>query len=147
SNKPIAVFGSNDCVNVPNGAPYCDFIIEQMTPTTSWGKNFVTVPLAARTAGDIFRILSGTAGTTVNIDGALVATLAAGEFYETSLASGTYHRINTNNPVLVGQFAKGGTVDGTVSDPFFALVSPDDQFITNYIISSGTPIVATNYVN
>jgi hypothetical protein len=147
ADKPIAVFGASECAQVPNGVPYCDYLVEQMTPTSSWGKNFVTVPLGARTSGDVFRILSNTAGNAINIDGALVATLGVGQFFETTLASGTYHRINTTNPVLVGQFAKGSTSDGTVSDPFFALVPPDDQFIVNYIISSGTPNIFNNYVN
>lgn len=147
ADKPIAVIGASECAQVPYGTPYCDYIVEQMTPTSAWGKNFVTVPLGGRTSGDVFRFLSNASGTQVSVDGSVVATIGVGQFYETVLASGTYHRIASNNPILVGQFAKGSTSDGTVSDPFFALVPPDDQFIVNYIISSGTPNVFNNYVN
>ena len=40
-----------------------DHLVEQMPPVTTWGGEFVTVPIATKLAGDIFRIL----GTNVHI--------------------------------------------------------------------------------
>jgi len=147
SDKSVSVFGGVQCVNIPTGIGACDFIIEQMTPTSSWGQSFVTVPLATRSAGDIFRVLAKESGTQVNINGALVTTLGAGAYYETSLASGTYNRITSNNPILVGQFCKGSGADGATADPFFALVPPDEQFLNSYVISAGTANIPTNFLN
>jgi hypothetical protein len=147
SDKPISVFGGNECVNIPVGFTYCDFIVQQMVPTSGWGQSFVTVPLATRTGGDIFRIMAGENSTDVSINGVVVANLNAGDFYETSLASTSYNRITANKPILVGQFSKSTSADGVTSDPFFALVPPDEQFLNNYIISAGTPNIPINYLN
>jgi hypothetical protein len=147
ADKHVSVFGSVQCVNIPTGVYACDFITEQLTPTSSWGQSFVTVPLAARSAGDIFRILASENSTNVSINGALVTTLNAGAFYETTLASGTYNRITSDNPILVGQFSKGSSADGVAADPFFVLVPPDEQFLNNYVISAGTANVTNNFLN
>ncbi len=147
SDKPIAVFGGNQCTNISGSLRACDHLVEQMPPTTAWGTSFVTVPLATRTAGDVFRIMAQTNSTSVSINGSVVATLAAGAFYETILASGTFNRIVASNPILVGQYSRSSDADGVTSDPFFALVPPDDQFLVNYIISSGTANIPINYIN
>lgn len=148
SDKPISVFGGNNCANVPVNTAYCDHLVQQITPTTAWGQSFVTVPLALRTGGDIFRIMAQAASTNVSINGIVVATLNAGQFYETSLASNSYNRITSDKPVLVGQFCKGSTAGpGTIGDPFFALIPPDEQFLNNYIVSAGTSNIPTNFLN
>ena len=48
SDKPIAVFGG---INAPTSlmdSPACDYFVEELPPTNTWGRNFVTVPLATR---------------------------------------------------------------------------------------------------
>jgi hypothetical protein len=147
SDKPVSVFGGVRCANIPVYEGACDFIIQQMVPTTAWGESFVTIPLATRLAGDIFRILAQENNTQVSINGIIVSTLNAGSFYETSLSSNSYNRITANKPVLVGQFSKGTTSDNVVSDPFFALVPPDEQFLSNYVVSAGTPNIPNNFLN
>jgi hypothetical protein len=147
ADKPVSVFGGNQCANIPVGMTYCDFIIEQITPNSSWGQSFVTVPLATRTAGDIFRIMAQENSTQVSINGVGVATLNAGQYYETSLGSITYNRITADKPILVGQYSKGTSADGITSDPFFVLVPPDEQFLNNYVISAGTSNIPINYLN
>ena len=69
SDKPIAAFGGNKCTNVPIGYYACDHIVEQLTPTSTWGQAFLTVPLATRLNGDTFRILASQDGTEVSING------------------------------------------------------------------------------
>jgi hypothetical protein len=147
SDKPVSVFGGVECVNVPTGVGACDFIVEQMTPTSSWGQSFVTIPLATRSAGDIFRFMAKDNATQVSVNGGVVANLNQGQYYETSLASGTYNRITANKPILVGQYCKGSSADGATADPFFALVPPDEQFLNNYVISAGTPNIPNNFLN
>ncbi len=147
SDKPISVFGGNECTNISGDLRACDHLVQQMVPSTGWGQSFLTVPLATRTAGDVFRIMAQEPGTQVSINGAVVTTLDAGDFYETILASTSYNRINANNPILVGQFSRSSQADGVVSDPFFALVPPDEQFLNNYIFSAGTSNIPNNYIN
>jgi len=147
SDKPVSVFGGNQCTQVPTGTTFCDHLVEQIPPTSSWGQSFVTVPLATRTAGDIFRIMAQQNATQVSINGAVAANLNAGQFFETSLSSLSYNRITSDKPVLVGQYSKGTAADGVTSDPFFALVPPDEQFLANYVISAGTSNIPINYLN
>jgi uncharacterized protein (TIGR02145 family) len=134
SNNPVAVFGSNNLVNVPEGCTFADYIVEQMFPVNSWGQNFVTVPLAGRdNSGDVFRILAASDGTTVTINGTMATTLNTGDFYETNLTG--YNVISTSNPALLAQFAKGKTCTGNITgDPFMMLIFPQEQFLTNYTI-------------
>src|SRR5690606_12826963 len=82
SNKPVAAFGSHIGSFIPNGFGFADHLVEQLTPVNTWGREFVTVPLAARLRGDTFRFLAATDGTEVRVNGVLVATLDRGEFHE-----------------------------------------------------------------
>jgi hypothetical protein len=147
SDKPVSVYGGNDCTNISGGLRACDHLVEQITPTTSWGNSFLTVPLATRLAGDVFRIMAQQDGTQVSINGTVVTTLNAWQFYETILASNSYNRITSNNPILVGQYCRSSQADNVTSDPFFALIPPDEQFLNNYIISAGTSNIVINYLN
>ncbi len=56
SNKPVSVVAGADWTSVAH--PHMgDHLIEQMPSTASWGVEFVTVPIATRTSGDVFRVL------------------------------------------------------------------------------------------
>jgi hypothetical protein len=123
SDKPVAVFGSVQCTNIPNSTYACDFIIEQMPPNSAWGTSFVATSLATRTGGDIFKFLAKDNSTSVSVNGSVVAALNAGQQFETSLPSNSVFKITANNPILVGQFCKGSDADGVVSDPFFCIGS------------------------
>jgi len=147
SDKPISVFGGNNCTNISENLRACDHLVQQMVPTTAWGKSFVTVPLATRLAGDVFRVLASENDTEVTINGSVVANLNAGQFYETILASNTYNRITSNNPIMVGQYSRSQQADNVVSDPFFSLVPPDEQFLSSYVISAGTTNIPNNFLN
>ena len=86
SDKPVAVFGGHRCANVPITAAACDHLVEQLPPTDAWGESFVTVPLATRLNGDTVRVLASADGTTVEINGATVATLDRGQVHEQIVA-------------------------------------------------------------
>ncbi len=136
SNFPVAVFGSHQCVNIPAYCISCDHIVEQMFPYYSWGKNFVTVPLAGRDDnGDVFRIVAASDGTDISINGTNVATINAGDYYETLLTG--YNAITTSQATLLAQFAKGHSCTGTnLGDPFMMLIPPREQFLTNYTVAT-----------
>jgi hypothetical protein len=147
SDKPIGVYGGAQCTNISGTLRACDHLVEQLPPLNSWGKSFVTIPLATRLAGDVFRFLAQKNGTEVSINGVVVTTLNEGQFYETILSSTSYNHITSNEPILVGQYSRSSEADNVTSDPFFALVPPDEQFLNSYIISAGTSNIPNNYVN
>ena len=57
SSAPVAVFAGNDCADVPIGDCACNTLAEEMTPTDTWGTDFLTEPLDTRT-GDTFRFMA-----------------------------------------------------------------------------------------
>ncbi|MCX6249224.1 MAG: hypothetical protein NTX61_00575 [Bacteroidetes bacterium] len=150
SNFPVAVFGSVGIGFVPS--PSCffaDHMVEQMFPCYSWGKNFVTVPLAGRdNSGDIFRIVAAEDGTNISINGTLVSTINTGDYYETNLAG--YNSITTSKATILAQFAKGHYCSGGITgDPFMMLIPPKEQFLTNYTICNvaGMTPFSSHWVN
>lgn len=145
ADKPIAVFGSNPCLNVPYDRPYCDHVEEQVFPFSTWGKHFVAVPshplrlnngnFATNPPPDHFKIVAG-AATTLS----LVPAPAAGDVLAPNrclagtslqanncqLAGGTFiefksvraFTITATNPIAVAQFLPGqGEVTGLSTDP------------------------------
>ena len=104
SNNPVAVFAGNSCADVPSDQAACNTITEEMTPTQTWGTNFLTEPLATR-SGDTFRFMASENGTTVKVNGSSVATLNAGQLYETILTSAS--EVTSNNPIQVMQYSNG----------------------------------------
>ena len=153
SDKPVSVYGGNRCINIPAAYSYCDHIIEQMAPTNTWGRTFVTYPLALRTA-DTFRIVADLDGTEVVIQkGGLteVKQLNAGEYYE--FMTGDPMAITSNNPIIVAQYSNGTTFDHVVSDPFMVLIPSYEQGFTEASFSTpiSDPVTGdggfTNYVN
>lgn len=147
SDKPVAVLSGHKCANVPVGVSSCDHMVEQMPPTDTWGKSFVTVPLATRTGGDIFRVVASKDSTTVKINGTLVATLNRGEFHQADLASSSYNEITTSEPALVLQYSKGQSADSVTSDPFMMIVPPTGQFGSNYTVGTPSTGFTSHYIN
>jgi len=145
SDKPVALFGSVGCVNIPAGIGYCDHIVEEIPPTSTWGKGFVTVPLGGRQNGDTFRFLASTAGTSVWLNGSMVASLDRGQFYE-QIISGTAV-ITATAPILVAQYANGINYDHQTGDPFMMLIPPYEQLMADYTIATPPTGFTLNYIN
>jgi uncharacterized repeat protein (TIGR01451 family) len=145
SDKPIAVFGGHRSTFVPSGFLASDHLVEQLPPTETWGKSFVTMPLATRTKGDTFRFLASTNGTEVSVNGVVVATLNRGQFHE-RVIEGPAH-ITSNNPILVAQYSNSQKFDGVVSDPFMMLIPPFEQFQGGYTLTTPASGFATNFIN
>jgi len=145
SDKPIGVFGGHECANVPVGTPTCDHLIEQIPPIPSWGKSFVTLPLATRLNGDTFVMVASQDGTIISIDGVSQPALMAGQTLETILTSASV--ITANQPILMAQFSNGTGFDSVVSDPFMMLIPPYEQFQASYIITTPVSGFAANFVN
>jgi hypothetical protein len=146
STAPVAVLAGAQCANIPSGAySYCNYIAEEMPPTNEWGKDFVTEPLATRTRGDTFRVLADTNGTVVSINGATVATINAGAFYQTQLTAPSV--IDTSKPALVAQYSDSSTYDGANADPSETLIPPYEQFLNSYTVATAPDTRFTNFLN
>ena len=144
SNFPIGVWGGSYCADVPGGYTYCNYLVEQLWPTSMWGTLFYTVPLATRANGDNFRFLASQSGTTVNVNGTAVATLNQGQFFETTLT--TLSQVTANNPIYVMQYSNSSAFDSVVNaDPSMISVPPAVEYATDYLVSIPVTGFAGNY--
>lgn len=134
SSAPIAVMAGVEAALVPAYASYLDHIVEMMPPVSTWGKSFLTVPLATRKTSDIFRIMAAQDNTRVTINGAVAATLARGAYYEFGLSVRSV--VTASAPVLLEQFAVGTSMDGVDADPFEMTIPPTEQFLKRYTFST-----------
>jgi hypothetical protein len=154
SDKPIAVFGGHFCANIPPEFVFCDHIVEELPPTSTWGKSFLTMPLANRNPndvpgrGDTFRFLASTNGTNVKVNGVAVVTLGRGQVHELIIDAPA--RIDADQPILVAQYSNSGSFDGVPnSDPFMMLIPPFEQFLADYTVTTPAtfPVAFTNFIN
>ncbi|MDH4392721.1 MAG: IgGFc-binding protein [Aquabacterium sp.] len=146
ATAPIAVFGGHQCANIPSGnVVACDYIVEQLPHTGTWGRSFATMPLATRILGDTFRILASVNGTVVSVNGVNVATLNRGQFHEQTIAGPA--SINATQPVLVAQYSNSSSFDGVTSDPFMMLIPPFEQFLASYTVTTPASGFNTNFIN
>jgi hypothetical protein len=116
-----------------------------MPPTPTWGTDFLTVPLKTRTKGDTFRFLASQDGTDVSVDGAVVASLNAGEYFTQQIAGQS--RVTSTKPILVAQYSNSTQFDGVTSDPFEMLVPPTEQFGLNYTVTTPASGFRANFIN
>ncbi len=147
SDKPIAVFGSHLCANIPSASLwYCDYLVEQLPSVNTWGNDFYTAPLATRSGGDTLRILAAYTSTDVFVNGVFLATLNRAESKQITLGAGA--RITTTRPALVAQYANSSDYDGVVnSDPFMLLVQATRHYNTSYRLCTPTNDFPANYVH
>ncbi len=127
SDRPVAVLAGNSDAWVPTTHLSGDFIVEQMAPVVSWGRDFYVVPSplgprAVPGAHDIVRVLASGPGTVVFDDGGLrvpFAVAGAGAFFDAPVSSPV--RITADVDVDVQQFATGVEMSD-MGDPFMASV-------------------------
>ncbi len=147
SDKPISLYGGHQCANIPDQNFFaCDHIVEQMPPTSTWGRSFGTVPLKTRTGGDTFRMVASEDGTDVQVNGATVATLNRGQVHQQIIDGNS--TITSNKPILVGQYSNSTTFDNAPNaDPFEMLIPPLEQFLAGYTVSTPASGFTTNVIN
>ncbi|MCB9230437.1 MAG: T9SS type A sorting domain-containing protein [Bacteroidia bacterium] len=122
ADKNIIVFNANKCANVPTGATYCDMIWDMEPDIAQWGTEYVTLEFGGRSSpNDLFRAVAHTDGTVLQINGTTVATLNAGQFYETTRNG--RNRFSANFPFALTQFARGTSLHGS-GDPAMVRLVP-----------------------
>jgi hypothetical protein len=131
SDKPIAVFSGHRCADVPTGVGYCDYLVEELTDVSIWGKTFHTSQFSGRARYTVRVIASqnGTTFTTVPA-GLISGTLNAGQFVDVVM-TGTGEFIS-NNPVQIAQFMHGYADDlAGKGDPSMVMITPAEMGMTD----------------
>ncbi|MCA9139793.1 MAG: hypothetical protein KDB00_23635, partial [Planctomycetales bacterium] len=150
ANAPVAVNSGMTCANVPVEFPACDTLVEQMTPTNTWGKEFVVNPLEGRNV-DRLRIIALEDETQIQI-GSQTIQLDAGQFEVFDLANAT--RVTSDKPISVVQYSTGSDYTGefenlrkTIGDPMMILIPPVEQFLEHYVVTSAVHRNDDNYLS
>ena len=150
SDKPISFFSGHECTTIPEGVNFCDFIIEQLPSTVTWGTRFFSASLMGRSSGDIYRILTSQPSTTVTFTCSTLSqpstyTLATEGSWETvTTPDNSFCSIESDQPLLVVQFALGRASDG-VGDPSMMMLPPIEQYSNNYAFNN-LPGFSTNFI-
>ena len=159
SDKPIAFISGHECGTLPSNLLFCDQLVEQIPPTSTWGRRFITTSIASRTQYDMFKVVASRDGTvfsgqcTSSGDQLLMpvmASLARGEVAALQIASNQSCYFEANNPVLLIQFSVSSNVDGVINaDPFMVIIPPVEQYRTSYEIGTfqSSAVDGANYLN
>ena len=135
-NKKIAVFAGNHWVHIPNNIDGGDHVVEQMMPTSAWGKKFVITNSMLRTK-DKIRVTALNDNCQVLKDGVLLTTLNARQTYEfeiTNIVPVAY--LETSEPACVFLYFTGSRYGGDNGDPSMVIINPTDQRINNVTFST-----------
>jgi len=137
SDKPIALISRHERGPLPNNVLFCDQLVEQIPPTSTWGRQFITTSIATRTQYDMLKVVASRDGTVFNghctSSGDQLLTpvrtnLAGGEVAELQISSNQSCYFEASNPVLLVQFSVSSNVDGvTNADPFMVIIPPVGQ--------------------
>ena len=147
SNLPVAMMDGTEQSDVPDGNySSANYLVEQAWPVADWGTDFLTVPIATRTGGDLFKVLAYSNGTQVKLNGTLIATLNAGQSVTQEIAAAS--EITTSQPANVSQFSNSLSYDGnSMSDPYMVTVPPISAYASSYIVGAPLSNFPVNYIN
>jgi hypothetical protein len=155
SDKPIAVFSTHWCANVPQQSCCCDHLEEQVYGLQTWGTNYVAARWPVRSANtpepSYWHLFAAEDNTTVHIDANAEVTglankdfsMAAGELLEFAVGGtmanpGDFY-ITADKPIYVMQYLSSSyTVSGVGTDkkgdPAMAQAVPVEQFRDDYVV-------------
>jgi gliding motility-associated-like protein len=159
--KKIAVFSGSTKIGIgchdddPNHFT-SDNLFQQVYPTTSWGKTYITVPLKNRNY-DIFRVVFSDPNTQLTINGSIIpkASYQTPYYYQFEEQGTNY--ITADKPIQVVQYAVSqGKVLGAncgfdpndVGDPEMIYLNPLEQTLDHVTLYSPHEFrILSNYVN
>ncbi len=152
-DKTVAVYMGNRSANVPepNPAGDADNLMEVCYPVSSWGQQFVVVPMKT-SKNELIKCTASEKGATIYKDGEKIAELAPYESYEfiTNELDGAFV-LESSEPVEVYQYftsSKYPTVPRTDGGPSFQYVAPVEQSSKNITFSTfNTTGVDNHFLN
>ncbi|XP_065903553.1 uncharacterized protein [Dysidea avara] len=150
TDKPVSVLSGHQCGNVPVNVDYCDHLIEQVPPTTFWGRVYYTAPLATRRSYTI-KVLAAYSSTAVDIycnNTRKSYSISEGGSFTYTVSTREYCAVHSNKKVLIAQFSHGQDDDNVTGDPMMTLVPATNQYCNKFQSSTlqGQPGY-THYIN
>ncbi|HYF30593.1 MAG TPA: PKD domain-containing protein [Chitinophagaceae bacterium] len=148
--KRIAVFCGSGKISIGCPTPSSsDNLFQQVYPTSTWGKKYITVSSHNNSNGDhrnFYRIIKSTPSAIVNLDGSFIPDAAfVGGLYYTFNGTGT-HSISSDEPIQVAQYftTQGCSGNPVPGDPEMIYLNPIEQTISNVTLFS-SPFFQIDY--
>ena len=141
TNKPVSVFSGHECTQIPWNVGGCDHLIEQVPPTTLWGRVYYTTPLATRRSYTI-KVLAAYNSTNVDIycNGMKTSyVLNEGMNINKSLHFQEHCVVFSDKKALVVLFSHGthDDNDGNIKgDPMMLVLPSVDQYLNAFSTST-----------
>lgn len=151
--KNIAVFGGNRWTAIGDCGGANDHLYQQAYPINTWGNDFLHVPFAGRTSGELVKILASEPDSEIFINGTSAGTIGAGEFLSRDFSSTQAVSISSDKPISVTGFAKSMSCNlpgpnSNVGDPFMITYSPNQQLLSQITFNAlQLPSIDFHYVN
>ena len=155
--KRIAVFSGSGKIAIgcgEDGTGSSDNLYQQVYPTNSWGKKFVTAPLKSRNY-DIFRVLKSDPSAIVKINGNTIANGAFIKDLYYEFDSQSPNVIESDKPIQVVQYAvtQRRSINCSVfpeeaGDPEMIFLNSVEQNIDNITVySSSAYLIVNHFIN
>jgi len=139
TDKPVSVLSGHQCARVPANFRGCDHLIEQVPPTTLWGKVYYTAPLATRSSYTI-KVLAAYNSTVVDIycnNTSMSCSISEGESFNKTQSQKEFCVIISNKKVLVVQLSHGHNDDNPpYGGPMMTLVPAREQYSDKFQFST-----------
>ncbi len=146
SCKRIAVFSGSGKVMIGNGCTNgADNLYQQLYPTGTWGKNFLTVP-SYQNPNNYYRIMLSTTTAIVKLNGAVIPAASFVNGYYTFF-NNLRNKIESDEPICVSQYFTSqncGGNTGTLYDPDMIVLNPVEQNISKVTLASINKLNNTN---
>lgn len=140
----FALFAGNQYTKVGSCDAFYghDHLYEQMYPVKTWGTDYTIVEFEGRIGGDVVKIMAAEDNTKVTVTGETHIINRSEHLFLTLTGINSIH---ADKPVAVGHFSRSMGCDDTLGDPFFILISPDQQLLRSITFNAPTIATVTDY--
>ena len=141
TDKQVSVLSGHQCAGIPQHTRGCDHLVEQIPPTTLWGGEYYTAPLATRRSYTI-KVLAAYNSTVVDIycnNTRESYNISEGESVNKTLSLQEYCAINSSKEVLIVQLSHGFNDEKYTNnngDPMMTLVPATNQYSNKFQFST-----------
>lgn len=135
ASSPVAVFSGHSCAQKHTN---CNYVMEQLLPTSAWGTHYVVPPLASQTRYDLaYVVASQTTKLTYNHGGMTGSkSLQAGFVVEFEIRPSRPLYLSADVGIQVLLFGTGAKKGRITYDPYLVLIPDIEAYCSAYVVSS-----------
>ncbi|RYZ53239.1 MAG: PKD domain-containing protein [Sphingobacteriales bacterium] len=148
--KRIAVFSGSGKIRIPNGncANSSDNLYQQLYPTGTWGKKYLSVP-SKNNVFNYYRVYRKDPATQLRVNGNLIpASAFVNDYYEMPGSNSTPNLFEADQPISVAQYFTtqgcGGNTSSVPNDPDMIMLNPVEQNINKVTLISSNLAAASS---